>query len=201
MALLDMFRQIRDTHGLAEFIDDEAEGVGRDVVEDYLRGRAGAAARELFAAPKFLAARDQAQHEAYPIALAAITALIAGELAPTVPRIPPDLACGLTGLVTALFDSRMPLLAPAAWSKARADLVHGLDALAFEHPKRAVAIAAEFAPSFLALMPIHDRLSADDFPALRKQVEIALDDVRGAFVRRASTRRVLAALSSAANVS
>src|SRR5262245_39075024 len=200
MALLDRFRTIRDTDDLAEFIDHEAEDIGRSVVEAYLRGRAGRAARELFAAPKFLAARDRAQHEAYAVALAMIGDMLAGEFAAEAAQVPSDLARGLAAVITASFDRRAPLLAGAEWAKAREELVHGLDAVASEQPKRVAAVAAAFAPSFLALMPIHDRLSADDFPALRRQIEAALGNVRGGFVRRASARRVLAALTAAGHV-
>jgi hypothetical protein len=197
MALLDLFRPIRDTRGLAEFIDQEADQLGRGVVDDYLRGRAGAAAKKLLAAPKFLAARDQARHEAYPVALAMIGEMLAGELATGAREVPPELARGLAAVITTSFDHRSPLLAAAAWAKARAELVHALDAVAAERPKRVAAVASAFAPSLLALMPIHDLLSADDFPALRTQVETALDDVRTGFVRRASAHRVLAALTAA----
>src|SRR5262249_1682316 len=64
-----------------QFIDQHAERSGRGIVDDYLRARAGAAAKQLFATPNFLAVRDQAQHEAYPVALAMIGEMIAGVLA------------------------------------------------------------------------------------------------------------------------
>jgi hypothetical protein len=197
MALLDVFRSIRDSETLAAFIDQHAERLGGGIVDDYLRARAGASARQLFAAPKFLAARDQAQHEAYPVALAMIGEMVAGVLAEKDEEIAPELARGLAALVTALFDRRVPLLSGTAWSKARHETSHSLAALEASHAKPVPVIAAEFASSFLALMPMHDKLSPDDFPALRKHIEHTLGDVHANFTRRASVRRLVAALTAA----
>jgi hypothetical protein len=195
MALLDVFRPIRDGETLAAFIDQHSERLGRGIVDDYLRARAGSSARQLFAAPKFLAARDQAQHEAYPVAVAMVGEMVASMLSDKSEEIAPELARGLGALATALFDRRVPLLAATAWSKARHEVSHSLAALETTHPKPVSAIAAEFASSFLALMPMHDKLSPDDFPALRNHIERELGEVHASLTRRASVRRLVAALT------
>ena len=195
MALRDLFRPIRDVATLVAFIDHEAEGLGRGIVEAYLQGRAGEAAKQLFATAKFIAARDQAQHEAYPVALAMVGEMVLADLAAP-GEIAPDLAQGLAVRLAALFDTRPALLDQAAWAKARREVAHSIEALGSEKPKRIASIVSEFSPSFLALMPIHDSLSGDDFPALRKQLETALTEVHAGFARRAGARRLVAALTT-----
>jgi hypothetical protein len=91
----------------------------------------------------------------------------------------------------------VPLLAGPAWSKARHEAAQSLATFDAGHPKPVPAIADEFASSFLALMPMHDKLSPDDFPALRRHIERALGEVHASFVRRASVRRLVAALTAA----
>lgn len=194
MALLDLFRPIRDVKTLVAFIDEEAEGLGRAVVETYLQGRAGAAAEQLFATAKFIAARDRAQHEAYPVALAMVGEMVLADLAAP-GEIARDLARGLAARVATLFDRRPALLDHAAWAKARREVEHSIEALGSERPKPIASIVSEFCPSFLALMPIHDSLSGDDFPALRQQLETALKEVHEGFARRAGARRLVTALS------
>ena len=198
MALLDVFRPIRDGETLAAFIDQHAERLGSGIVDDYLRARAGSSAKQLFAAPKFLAARDHARHEAYPVAVAMIGEMVATALTEKSEEVAPELARGLAALTPALFDRRVPLLAATAWSKARHEVSHSLAALEASYAKPVPVIAAEYASSFLALMPMHDKLSPDDFPALRKYIEHALGDVHTNFTRRASMRRLVAALAAAA---
>jgi len=196
MALLDVFRPIRDGETLAAFIDQHAERLGRGIVDDYLRARAGSAARQLFATPNFIAARDQAQLQAYPVAVALIGEMVATALTEKSEEVAPELARGLAALATALFDRRVPLLSATAWSKARHDVSHLLAALEASYAKPVSAIAAEYASSFLALMPMHDKLSPDDFPALRNHIERELGEVHTSFTRRASVRRLVAALTA-----
>jgi hypothetical protein len=195
MALLDLFRPIRDVETLVGFIDLEAEALGRAVVETYLQGRAGTAAKQLFATAKFIAARDRAQHEAYPVALAMIGEMVLAELAAP-GEIAPDLAHGLSARLAGLFDTRPALLDAVAWAKARREVEHSIEALGSERPKSIASIVSEFSPSFLALMPVYDSLSSDDFPALRKQLETALKEVHVGFARRAGARRLIAALTA-----
>jgi hypothetical protein len=195
MALLDLFRPIRDLETLVAFIDQEAEGLGRAIVETYLQGRAGAAAKQLFATAKFVAARDQAQHEAYPVALAMVGEMVLADLAAP-GEIAPDLAHGLAARVAVLFDSRPALLDHAAWAKARREVEHSIEALGSERSKPIASIVSEFSPSFLALMPIHDSLSSDDFPALRQQLETALKEAHAGFARRAAARRLVRVLTA-----
>ena len=195
MALLDVFRPIRDGEMLAAFIDQHAERLGGGIVDDYLRARAGSSAKQLFAAPEFLAARAQAKHEAFPVAVAMIGEMVATALTEKSEEVAPELARGLAALAPGLFDRRVPLLAATAWSKARHEVSHSLAALEASYAKPVSAIAAEYASSFLALMPMHDKLSPDDFPALRNHIEGELGEVHASLIRRASVRRLVAAVT------
>src|SRR5262249_48236395 len=81
---------------------------------------------------------------------------------------------------------------------ARQEVSSALDEASSRPVKAISAIVEASAGLFLALMPLHPMLAADDFPALRASLEGTLGEIREKLVRRADLPAVAAALASGA---
>ena len=190
MSLFGIFgrRSIRDPAALATFIDGQSLLLSERSVEDYVRGRAGTGADALFAVPAFRAALVKARWEAYPRALAMIGELSEIEIRRVVGLQQDAVLAALTGLVLTAFDRHEPqqALRVEDWNAARAELSRSLGEFERVRPRSLEAIAAEHASYYLAIMPFDPRLQADDFPALRNQLQASLTAIRERLVQQAS---------------
>ena len=203
MSLFDRFRRrtIRDPAMLGDFIDGQSSILSESVVQDYLRGRAGEGADALFADASFRLALDKARWEAYPRALAMAAAVAEGMLRPHAGEKASAVSFGLLAVILGAFDRR-PV--PAAigeldWRSARADLERSLGDLVNHRPKTAEAVVQEHSSYWLAIMPLHEKLHGDDFPALCVQLTGMLTQIEEAFMQRADMAGIAEQLASAAN--
>ena len=199
MGLFGIFgrRSIRDAAALATFIDGQSLLLSERSVEDYVRGRAGAEADALFAVPAFRAALVKARWEAYPRALAMIGELSEIEIRRAVGLQQDAVLAALTGLVLAAFDRHTPqALSVDDWNAARAELSRSLSELERARPRSLEGIVTEHASYYLAIMPLDPRLQADDFPALRSQLQASLAAIRERFVQQANLPALAEKLAS-----
>jgi hypothetical protein len=95
---------------------------------------------------------------------------------------------GLIAMILEHFDQRP---APRAigdleWRAARADLERSLNDLARARPQTPEALARDHSSFYLAIMPLHPKLGADDFPALTNQLKLSLFHLREAFAQRSN---------------
>ena len=196
--VLGFFRRsgIRATEALADFLDEHATLLAQNCVDEYTKGRAGPVAATLFADAAFGAALERARREAYPIALTMLAQTVEGVLRPHAGDKPADVLRALEGVVLSVFD-RHPVpagLTPQAWLATRDDVLRWLDDLPRRRPKLPADITEPFAPLLLALMPIHDMLHGENFPALQNYLRDALSGLHDEFVREARPRALIAAL-------
>jgi hypothetical protein len=150
----------------------------------------------LLADAAFAPALERARWEAYPLFLTMLAELAASALPPQQANVQAALPVALQRLVLAVFDRHA---APAplsgrAWAALRLDLDRWLADIPLRPPRPAGDIASSFAPSLLAVMPIHDLLRGENFPALRNELLLALSRAHDAFLRRARPRALAAAL-------
>jgi hypothetical protein len=196
--VLGIFRRsgIRTTEALADFLDERATLLAQDSVDEYIKGRAGPIAATIFADVAFGAALERARREAYPIALTMLAQAVEGVLHPHAGDKAADVLRALEGVVLSVFD-RHPVpagLSPQAWLATRDDVLRWLDDLPRRRPKLAADITEPFAPLLLALMPIHDMLHGENFPALQNYLRDALSGIHDEFFREARPRALIAAL-------
>jgi hypothetical protein len=188
MGLLDIFRApppIRDPEALAEFIDRNAAFLAQKGIYEYSRARAGHYAKVLFGEPEFIAAIEQSRWAAYPLCLAMIVEVVEGVL-----RAHGDdrrrVLDALIELSLTVFD-RYPVsaaLGDQAWSDARRELARRLDLIGIHAVKWAKDVPEPFAQSYFDLMPIHEKLRARDFPAIKNYLKVTLCNVHDEFSRR-----------------
>jgi len=189
MALLDHFRRraIRDHATAGAFIDEQSFHLAENCVRDYSRLRAGDGTDALLAEPAFAAALDKACWEAYPRALAMVGTVAEAALRPYAG----DAHAMLFGLIAMILDHFDQRPVPRAigdveWRAARADLERSLNDLMRAQPKSAEAVARDHSSFYLAIMPLHLKLGADNFAALGSQLKLALLQVQEAFGQRAN---------------
>jgi hypothetical protein len=197
MGLLDRFRRraiqiqipIRDPDALGAFVDEQAFLLAEMSVRDYSRLRAGANADAVLADAAFAAALDKAKWEAYPRALAMTAAVLEGGLRPLAGENSHAMRLGLTAAILAAFDRRTvpPAIGEAGWRAARADLERELGALAHQRPQSVDAVVHEHSSFYLAIMPLHQKLAGDDFPALCRQLTAMLKQIEEVFAQRADS--------------
>jgi hypothetical protein len=150
--------------------------------------RAGDGADALFADASFAPAFDKARWEAYPRALTMVGTIVEALLRPYAGE---NLHAAVSGLVTMVLESfdRRPVpraIGDADWRAARADLERSLGELAHWRPTLAEAVARDHSTFYLAIMPLHPKLGADDFPALCNRLKLALLQIQEAFAHRAN---------------
>jgi len=193
MGFFDRFRRraipIRDPDTFGAFVDEQASLLAEMSVRDYSRLRAGANADAMLADAAFAAALDKAKWEAYPRALAMTGAVLEAGLRPLAGENSHAMLFGLTAAIIAAFDRRTvpPAIGEADWSAARADLERGLGALAHQRPQTVDAVVHEHSSLYLAIMPLHQKLAGDDFPALCSQLTTVLTQMQEVFAQRADS--------------
>ncbi len=150
-------------------------------VRDYCRLRAGKGADALFANAAFAVVLDRAQWEAYPRAIAMVGEVLEAMLRPHAGANADLVLEQLTAIATEAFDRHA---VPAAmrevdWRAARVELIRSLGALCERPPLPVELIADAQASWFLAIMPLHEKLGRDDFPALRGRLRALLLQFQG----------------------
>ena len=199
MALLDHFRRraIRDHATAGAFIDEQSFHLAENCVRDYSRLRAGDGADALLADPAFAAALDKACWEAYPRALAMVGTVAEAALRPYAGDNAHAMLFGLIAMILDHFDQRpVPrAIGDVEWRAARADLERSLNDLVRAQPKTAEAVARDHSSFYLAIMPLHPKLGADNFAALSSQLKLALLQVQEAFAQRANLPALANALA------
>ncbi len=190
MALLDHFRRraIRDRATAGAFIDEQSFHLAENCVRDYSRLRAGDGADALLADPAFAVALDKACWEAYPRALAMVGTVVEAALRPYAGDNAHTMLFGLIAMILDHFDRRpVPrAIGDVEWRAARADLERSLNDLVRAPPTTAEAVARDHSSFYLAIMPLHPKLGADNFAALSSQLKLALLQIQEAFGQRAN---------------
>jgi hypothetical protein len=188
MALFDRFRRntIVDRATLSAFIEEEAGLLAERAVHEYASVCAGPDVLTLLADTAFRASFEQSRWEAYPLALAMVGETTDGVLRAHAGDDPAALGMGILKLILDVFDGKPPPepVGSSAWSIARKEIAVSLGELARRPGRPIDAIVDEFASLFLALMPLHERLGSDDYPALRRVLEEALTEIRDKLLRR-----------------
>ena len=190
MALLDHFRRraIRDHATAGSFIDEQSFHLAESCVRDYSRLRAGDGADALLVDPAFAVALDKACWEAYPRALAMVGTVAEAALRPYAGDNAHAMLFGLMAMILDHFDRRpVPrAIGDVEWRAARADLERSLNDLVRAQPRTSEAVARDHSSFYLAIMPLHPKLGADNFAALSSQLKLALLQVQEAFAQRAN---------------
>ena len=205
MGLFDFFRRsppIRDIEGLADFIDRHAAFVVQKGIYEYSRARAGHYSKVLFKEQEFQAAAEHSRWRAYPLGLALVAELAEGVLRPGVDEERRLQADALSALTLAIFD-RYPApaaIGEAAWSEMRAELVQRLKLIALHPPKAARDIPEQYAETYFAMMPIHEKLRGSDFSTLRNYLRVTLVNIHDELTKRIDVVAVSQSLRSATMV-
>jgi hypothetical protein len=190
MALLDHFRRraIRDQMTAGAFIDEQSFHLAESCVCDYSRLRAGEGADALLADTAFAVALDKACWEAYPRALIMVGTIAEASLRPYAGENAHAVLYGLIAMILDHFDRRpVPrAIGDVEWRAARADLERSLNDLARARPQTPEELARDHSSFYLAIMPLHPKLGADDFAALTNQLKLSLWHIREAFAQRAN---------------
>lgn len=190
MALLDHFRRraIRDQATAGAFIDEQSFHLAQSCVRDYSRLRAGDGGDTLLADATFAAALDKACWEAYPRALIMVGTIAEASLRPYAGEHAHAVLYGLIAMILEHFDLRpVPrAIGDVEWRAARADLERSLNDLARARPKAPEALARDHSSFYLAIMPLHPKLGADNFAALTNQLKLSLLQIQEAFAQRAN---------------
>jgi hypothetical protein len=214
MALIDRFRRratrneadrddsahghtLRDHATIGSFIDDRSFELAASCVRDYARLRAGAGdADAVLAEAPLAAAIDKASWEGYPRALTMVGTIVEGVLRPYAGDNAHAMQFGLVAMVLENFDRRSVPQAIGGdnWQAARADTERSLNDCARIEPRSVDTIVKDQSSFFLAIMPLHPKLGADDFTALRGRLKLALMQFREAFVQRADLPALTAEL-------
>jgi hypothetical protein len=190
MGLFDIFRSrppIRDSHELAQFIDENAAFLVQKGIYEYSRARAGHYAKVLFKESLFAEAVERSRWTAYPLGLAMVGELVEGVLRPLAADA--DRAQQLEtlrGLVLSVFD-RYPTpaaLGAASWSQKRIELERRLQLIGLHPPKRSFVIPEQFARAYFDLMPIHKQLRASEFPTLHGYLKVTLCNIHDELTKR-----------------
>ena len=190
MALIDHFRRraIRDQATAGAFIDEQSFHLADSRVQDYSRLRAGDGADALLAEPQFAAALDKACWEAYPRALTMVGTVAEASLRPYAGENAHAVLFGLVAMILEQFDRRpVPkAIGEVEWRAARADLERSLSDLARQRPRTVEAVVRDHSSFYLAIMPLHPKLGADNFAALTNQLKLSLLQIQEAFAQRAN---------------
>ena len=200
MGLFDIFRSrppVRDSHELAQFIDENAAFLVQKGIYEYARARAGHYAKVLFKESLFAEAVERSRWTAYPLGLAMVGELVEGVLRPLAADA--DRAQQLEtlrGLVLSVFD-RYPIpavLGAASWSQMRIDLERRLQLIGLHPPKRAFEIPEPFARAYFDLMPIHKQLRASEFPTLHGYLKVTLCNIHDELTKRLDAEAIAQSL-------
>lgn len=198
MRLHNIFRRrqpIMSEEALADFIDSNAAFLVQKGLYEYSRARAGHYAKVLFAEEGFRAAIEQSRWRAFPLGLAMVTEMVEGVLRPYVD----DRRATLDRLNTislSVFD-RYPVpavLGSETWSELRANLARRLDLIGVHAVKPAKDIPTPFAENYFALMPIHEKLRASEFPTITNYLRVSMCNIHDEFTKRIDAPVLVSAL-------
>ena len=150
--------------------------------------RAGDDVDALLAEAAFAAALDKACWEAYPRALIMVGSIAEASLRPYAGEHAHAVLFGLITMILEYFDQRpVPrAIGDVEWRAARADLERSLNDLARARPQTPEELARDHSSFYLAIMPLHPKLGADDFAALTSQLKLSLWHIREAFAQRSN---------------
>jgi hypothetical protein len=150
------------------------------------RARAGYYAKVLMIEPGFLAAVEEARWRAYPLGLAMVTEIAEGILRSHVREDRRHALDRLTDLVLLVFDRypTPPQIGDPAWRAARQELAHRLDLIGTHAPKWAKDVPEPYVQSYFDGMPIHEKLRAADYPAIRNYLRVSLINIHDEFSKR-----------------
>lgn len=187
MGFFDIFRRraaVRDVGALADFIDRHAAFLAQRGIYEYSRARAGPHGNTLLREKGFQAAVEKSRWEAYPLAVAMVGEMVEGALRPVAGDREDAVREGILAAAVSVLD-RYPVPQPLggdAWLAAREALVQRLRGTALHPPKPVKDIVEPFAEPYHGLMPIHERLRARDFPAVRNYLKVSLVNIHQEFV-------------------
>jgi hypothetical protein len=189
MGLLDMFRRtppVRNAAALADFIDRNAAFLVQKGMYEYSRARAGHYAKVLLSEPEFLEAIERSRWQAFPLGLALVGEAVEKILQPAIRDERRATLDSLAALVLSVFDRypTPPLLGAPAWAWARVTLAQRLDQIGLHPPKLVKDMPEPFAEAYFGMMPIHEKLRAPDFPAIRNYLRVSLINIHDELERR-----------------
>ena len=189
MSLLDLFRKsppIRETGELAQFMDANACFVAQKGVYEYSRARAGHYSKVLFTEPTFIEAIDRSRWRAYPLTLAMVGELVEGKLRHHGDAAASEFQAAIAALALSAFDQNpVPaVLGEREWGAARDELASRLGQFGLHPPKRAMDIPEPMAKAYFDLMPIHQKLRANEFPAIHNYLRLALCNIHIELTKR-----------------
>lgn len=199
MRFWEIFRRpppVRSLDELAEFIDAQAAFLAQKGIYEYSRARAGHYAKVLFAEVAFQHALEQSRWRGFPLALAVVTELVEGILRRQAGDDRRTVFEALRSVALTVFD-RYPFpeqLTRAEWLEARRVLAHRLDLIGVHAVKFAKDVPGPFADDYFAMMPIHEKLRAHDYQAIRNYMRVTAINIHTEFEKRADVATLLAAL-------
>lgn len=170
---------------MAEFIDGNAAFLVQKGLYEYGRARAGHYAKILFAEADFQVAIERSRWQAFPLGIAMVSEMIEGVLRAHTDDRRPTLD-RLSAISLSVFD-RYPVpaaLGAEAWAEARNDLARHLDLIGTHAVKPAKDIPVPFAQRYFALMPIHEKLRASEFPTITNYLRVTMCNIHHEFTTR-----------------
>jgi hypothetical protein len=204
MGIFDLFRPrplIRNVAELGDFIDQNAAFVVQRGIYEYSRARAGYYAKVLMVEPEFLAAVEESRWRAYPLGLAMIAEVAEGILRKDFSNDRRRALDRIIALVLRIFDSYAvpPQIGGPAWRAMRQELAHRLDLIGTHAPKWAKDVAEPYVQAYFDGMPIHEKLRAADYPAIRNYLRVSLINIHDELSKRISSSEVARSLLSGAD--
>lgn len=199
MGIFGLFRPrppIRNVAELGDFIDQNAAFVVQRGIYEYSRARAGYYAKVLMVEPEFLAAVEESRWRAYPLGLAMIAEVAEGILRNEFRDDRRRALDRLIALVLRIFDSYAvpPQIGVTGWRSMRQELAHRLDLIGTHAPKWAKDVAEPYVQRYFDGMPIHEKLRAADYPAIRNYLRVSLINVHDELSKRVISTEVARSL-------
>ncbi len=190
---------IRDVAALSDVIDEQSAFLVQKGIYEFSRARAGHYSKVLFSEQTFLDAAEESRWRAYPLGLAMVAQVVEGVLRPQAEQERSATSKALAAIVLSVFD-RYPVPAAIdeeAWRSARTDLAQRLALLGSYPRKRVMDIAEPFAEKYFALMPIHKKLRASDFPTIKNYLKVVLINIHDDLTRRMDAEAMAGKLRAA----
>jgi hypothetical protein len=193
MGFFDFLRRaepIADRNAFMDFLDAQAAFLAQKGIFEYSRARAGPYGNILFSDKVFLEELEKSRWIAFPITLAMVSEAVEGVLRPA-PRDDRDRDRVLRGVLAAALTvlDRYPVpaaLSADVWAEARRQLEHDLFLVGMHGIKRVMDVPARYVDRYVAAMPIHEKLRAQDVPAIHNFLKANLCNIHDVFVRRAN---------------
>lgn len=201
MGFFDMFRRgapIAGRDALLDFLDSQAAFLAQKGLFEYSRARAGPYGNILFDDKTFLTELERSRWLAFPVMLGMVGEAVEGMLRPYAGERRAALLQSLTDGALSVFD-RYPVpggLSAEAWAELRRSVEHDFEQLSFYPVKRAMDVPVRFIDRYVAAMPIHEKLLANDVPTIHNFLKANLCNVHEEFVRRADAQSLVEALTA-----